>query len=227
MSTTAKIAGKGTKDTGLTEELAKRFHDQLGRKGIAIVEFCSETRTEKRNGDENVGLSILTFEPATSDLAEDHLRELARGFYYERGIADGQLALEESLEPKVSDILAAGKPFTPHPFLPVDASQEDPICDVCGVVKDATRLHDEKPWADPFTVPDDEPEDLDDELEEPDDEDDKKVDPYDFVHAKGGATPGEETPCGLRATFGKSLRTHSAEDEVTCPDCRAELGATA
>lgn len=175
MSTTAKIAAKGCQDTGLTEDLAKRYHDQLGRKGIAIVEFCSETRTEKRSGDETVGLSILTFEPAPSDLAEDHLRELARGFYYERGIADGQLALEETLEPKVADILAAGKPFTPHPFLPANSSEDNPICDVCGVVKDATRLHDEKPpQADPFTVP--EP-DEEDELEDEDEDGDEL--PYD------------------------------------------------
>jgi 2,4-dienoyl-CoA reductase-like NADH-dependent reductase (Old Yellow Enzyme family) len=180
MSTTAKIAAKGTQNTGLTEDLAKRFHDQLGRKGIAIVEFCSETRTEKRDGDETVGLSILTFEPATTQLAEDYLRELSRGFHFDRGVADGQLALDETLEPKVADILAAGKPFIPHPFLPANASEDNPICDVCGVVEDATRLHDEKSRpADPFTVPDpadDEPDDgddLDDNTDDKDDEDDE------------------------------------------------------
>lgn len=164
MSTTASIAKKGLKDTGFTEDHAKRFHDQLGRDGIAIIQFVSDSRSEKRNGDESVSLSITSIEPAPDNTTADHLRELARAFHYERRLADDQpLPLDgDSIEPKVTDVLKAGARHLPHPFLPTDASDDTPICDVCGVVEDAAgALHDV-----------DQDDDGDgDEQEDPDDED--------------------------------------------------------
>ena len=143
MTTTAKIAAKGCSDTGITEDLAQSLHNNLGKKVLAVVELVAEARSEKRNGDEAVALSILTIEPAPDHMTEDHLRELARAFHYERQLADGQLTIDsqDDIEPKVSQVLAAGQRHRPHPFLPVDASVGDGICDVCGVIESGTQLH--------------------------------------------------------------------------------------
>jgi hypothetical protein len=125
MSTTAKIAAKGCNDTGITETLAKRLHDQLGKKVVAVVEIVAEARSEKRNGDESVALSILTLEPAPNGETEDYLRNLARAFHYERQLADGQLTLDSAsdIEPKVKDVLAAGQGFLQE--LPDDADDDE------------------------------------------------------------------------------------------------------
>lgn len=157
MSTTAKIASKGTNGTGITEDLAKRCHDQLGRKVLAVVELVAETRSEKRNGDESVSLSILTIEPAPDSLTEDHLRELARSFHYERKLAEGGDEMipgtGDNIEPDLKTVLAGGRQFEPHPFVPVDAADDNPICDVCGVVEDRPQHADRSDIPDPFAVP--------------------------------------------------------------------------
>lgn len=109
---TAQIAGKGCNATGITEDLAKKLHDQLGRKVVAVVELVSEDRSEKRNGKEKVTLSILTIEPAPNAATEDHLRELARAFHYERKLSeDGPQLMEpgDGPAPSVSDVLQHGK----------------------------------------------------------------------------------------------------------------------
>lgn len=174
MTTTAKIAAKGTSGTGLTEELAKRCHDQLGRKVLAVVELVAETRSEKRNGDESVTLSILTLEPAPTTATEDHLRELARSFYYERQLAEGQQPTldGDGIEPDLKTVLEQGHRFEPHPFLPVDAADDDGICDLCGEVQGRPQHAERTAMDDPFTVPatdeagDDGPEE-DDDLGDP------------------------------------------------------------
>ena len=111
--TTAKIAAKGTQNTGITEELARRCYDQLGRKVLAVVELVAETRSETKDGAQKVGLSILTIEPAPNADTEEHLRNLARSFHYERRLTseDQQLRIDtaDDLEPKVADVLAAGQ----------------------------------------------------------------------------------------------------------------------
>jgi hypothetical protein len=132
--TTAQVAAKGCNSTGITEELAVQLHGQLGKKIIAVVEMVSETRSENRDGKEKVGLSILTIEPAPTADTEDHLRELARAFYYERKLnsPDGQLTIEtrDDLEPTVAQVVAEQKKAIPHEFLPaLDAPKE---CEVCG-----------------------------------------------------------------------------------------------
>lgn len=152
MSTTAKIASKGCKDTGITEDIAQTLHNNLGRSVIAVVELVAESRSEKRNGDEAVTLTINYIEPATTAAAEEHLRELQRGLYYERQLADGQAAIDESLAPKVNDVLAQGDRHKPHPFLPVDAADDNGICDVCGIVENGTALHNTNATRNPFEV---------------------------------------------------------------------------
>lgn len=112
MSTTATIAKKGCSGTGFTEDLAKLFHDQLGKTGVAVVEFVSDDRGDKRNGDERVVLSILTFEPAPTKDTEEHLRNLARAFHYERKIGEegpGLLGDDDGPEPSVKDVVTQGQ----------------------------------------------------------------------------------------------------------------------
>lgn len=157
MTTTAKIAAKGCQSTGITEDLADTLHANLGRKVIAVVELVAEARTENRNGDEKVTLSILTVEPAPNTATENHLRELARSFHYERQLADGQLRIDtgDDLEPKVADVLAAGAGHLPHPYLASGLSIDEGACDVCGLLEDAPVHHM------------DEADELDDEADEP------------------------------------------------------------
>lgn len=111
MTTTAQIAAKGCSDTGITEQLAEKLHNQLGRKVIAIVELVAEARTENRAGDEKVALSILTVEPAPTQLTEDYLRNLARAFHFERKLGeDGPQLLgpDDGPEPTVKDVIDQG-----------------------------------------------------------------------------------------------------------------------
>lgn len=178
MTTTAKIAGKGTNNTGITEDLAKRCHDQLGRKMLAVVELVAESRSEKRNGDESVSLSILTIEPAPNGMTEDHLRELARSFYYERQLAEGEaptLGFGDAPEPDIDAVLAAGARHAPHPYLASTLSIDDnAVCDVCGQHDGAVVHADRTGLEDPFTLHS--VDDLEDEEEDPDEEDDDSED---------------------------------------------------
>lgn len=181
MTTTASIAKKGTSKTGITEELAKRCHDQLGRKVLAVVELVAESRSETRSGDESVSLSILTLEPAPDKMTEDHLRELSRSFNYERRLAEGAdmpiPGTGDGIEPDLKTVLAGGKRFEPHPFLPVDAADDDGICDVCGEVNGRPQHADRGALGDPFEVSDEAPEpDLDEEEDEEDLEDEEADD---------------------------------------------------
>lgn len=140
MTTTAKIAAKGCKNTGLTEDIAKTLHDNLGKTIIAVVELTADARTENRDGDETVKLNIGMIEVAPEGMAADHVRELARSFHYERRLAEDGPTITHELEgpePKVAEVLAAGARHRPHPFLPDDPSSEQPICDVCGQIEPA------------------------------------------------------------------------------------------
>lgn len=163
--TTAKIAAKGTKSTGITEDIAKRLHDSLGKTVVAIVEITSEARTEKKSGDEEVKLSLGMIEVAPNTMTEDHLRELARSFHYERQLADGQPTLDgDDIEPKVNDVLAAGQQFRPHPYLASTLSTEDdPVCDVCGQLESAVLHAERTGMDDPFAVPEPDDEDAGDD----------------------------------------------------------------
>ncbi|WGX98751.1 hypothetical protein [Nocardioides sp. L-11A] len=160
-TTTAKIAPKGTSNTGITEDLAKRCHDQLGKKILAVVELVAEARAEKRNGDESVSLSILTIEPAPTTETEDHLRNLARSFHYERQLAAGEAPTLEygdgPTEPNVADVLATGARHEPHPYLSsslaIDDSEHGPVCDVCGQHEGAAVHADRSALVDPFATP--------------------------------------------------------------------------
>ena len=113
MSTTAQIKAKGCQSTGITEELATKFHDQLGKTVMAIVELRSDSRTEHTDGDQKVTLEILSVEPAVDEAgdAEAHLRDLQRAMFMNRRLTseDDQPTLDstDDLEPKVDDVIAA------------------------------------------------------------------------------------------------------------------------
>lgn len=139
---TARIAAKGTKATGITEDDARALHRHLGTKRMAIVELTSAAKTEKADGSESVTINIVNVELAPTPATEDHLRELQRAFYYERQLEDGQRALDDSISPKVNDVLAQGERFRPHPFLPADASLQNPKCEVCSA-SEADAIHDQ------------------------------------------------------------------------------------
>lgn len=158
MTTTATIKAKGCKNTGLTDEIAATLHDNLGKTIVAVVELTADARSENRDGDEKVQLTIGMIEVAPDGLAADHVRELARSFHYERQLADGQPTLDgDDIEPKVDDVIAAGQRHRPHPFLPDDAAKDTPICDVCGQHEAASVHADRTALDDPFGTPDPEP----------------------------------------------------------------------
>jgi hypothetical protein len=112
--TTAKIKAKGCQSTGITEELAIKLHDQLDKKVIAIVELKSSSRTEKADGKQIVDLEILSVEPATETIAEDHLREFQRALYYNRAVDEAQPTLDDGPEPTVKDVLGRGASLLEH-----------------------------------------------------------------------------------------------------------------
>jgi hypothetical protein len=159
MTTTANIAAKGCSGTGITEELADALHGQLGRKVVAVVELVAEARTENRAGDEKVALSILTIEPAPTRETEDHLRNLARSFHYERKLTeDGpQLVTPgDGPEPTVKDVLAAGTAFEPHTYV----DTKDAWCEICGLAAGEAVHQDQEQLSldDPDTEEEPEPE---------------------------------------------------------------------
>lgn len=139
---TAKIRAKGLDTTGVTEQLASEMYRNRGRHYIAIVELKVDETHEKADGTRKVDLILTQVEPATTTDLEEHLRELTRVGYLNRQKVDGQMAIDESLgqERTVADVLASGKSMRPHPFIAVDASQDNPICDVCGGIE-ASAVH--------------------------------------------------------------------------------------
>lgn len=139
---TAKIRAKGLDATGVTEQLAGEMFRNKGRHYMAIVELRVDETHEKADGARKVDLILTQVEPATSTDLEEHLRELTRVGYLNRQQSDGQLAIDASLgqERTVADVMASGKSMRPHPFIAVDASQDNPICDVCGGIE-ASAVH--------------------------------------------------------------------------------------
>lgn len=104
--TTAKILAKGCQSTGITEELAGRLHDQLGKKVMAVVELESTSRTEHTDGKETVQLRILSVEPAVEQIADDHLRTFQRALFVNRARDEGQPTLDgDEPSPSVADVV--------------------------------------------------------------------------------------------------------------------------
>lgn len=91
MDYVAKIRAKGLDSTGVTEELAKSLYHQLGSHHLLVVEARVERRTENGDGTHTVELVLTQVEPSTATFVDDHLRELMRGMYRNRQLADGAI----------------------------------------------------------------------------------------------------------------------------------------
>lgn len=155
---TAKIRAKGLDATGVTEQLAAEMYRNKGRHYMVIAEVKVDETHEKADGNRKVDLVLTLVEPATDSALEEHLRELTRVGYLNRQQSDGQLAIDQSLgaERTVADVLSSGGKFKPHPFIVVDASVENPICDVCGGIE-ASAVHSRQDVLDDAVDEEDEP----------------------------------------------------------------------
>jgi hypothetical protein len=229
--TTAKIRAKGLDGTGFTEDLAASLFTRVGRHVRAIVDLqVVDKHGPNLDGKRGIELVITQLEVAEDPTVDEHLGDISRAIYTNRNLQGHTGTTTQGQERTVADVVSSGAQHRPHPFLPVDASQDNPICDVCGTVE-ATAVHstqdvldspdDDEPAADDPDVDELTDEPSEDELEDP------AQDPYDYVHAKGGSLPGEETICALHATIGKNLHTHDDHDQVTCPDCLEQLAIDA
>jgi hypothetical protein len=139
----ASITTKGLDGTGLTEDVARKLYSRRGRKAMAVVELVVDETSDKRDGTHKVALAIAGLELVLDHTdIENHLRDLQQTIYANRQRADGQMAIDEQLggERTVEDVLSSGRSHRPHPFIVVDASVENPICDVCGGIE-ASAVH--------------------------------------------------------------------------------------
>lgn len=228
--TTAKIRSKGLDGTGFTEDLAASLFTRVGHHLKAIIELqVVDKHGPNLDGKRGIELVITHIEVADDPTLDEHLGDISQALYTNRKLDGHTGTTTAGQERTVADVLSSGGKFKPHPFLPVDAADDNGICDICGVVSAAGPHSTQDTLGEPDT------EEEDTEAEEPDDEatayvdtegDLDDVDPYFFVHAKGGnGEPGVETPCGLRATIGKSLQLHEDREQVTCQDCIEALDA--
>lgn len=138
--TTARIRAKGLDTTGVTEDLAAEMFKHVGRHYMAIVDLhVVDKHGPDVKGKRGVELIIDNLEPATDDTLAEHLRELTRTLYFNRGQRDGQLAIDDQLgdERTVEDVMAAGAQHRPHPSCPSTPPTDNPICDVCGLLETA------------------------------------------------------------------------------------------
>lgn len=141
--TTAKIQGKGLDGTGFTEDLAASLFDRVGHNLKAIVELqVVDKHGPNLKGQRGITLVITKLEVADDTILEEHLRELSRTLYLNRQHDKDQPSLDggDGINPKVGDVIQAGVRHRPHPFLPVDAADDNGICDVCGLI-DSAGVH--------------------------------------------------------------------------------------
>lgn len=207
--THAQIASKGLDSTGFTEELASELFHKVGTHLMAIVDLQVVDRSGPNVKDKRkVHLIIDGIEPATDDDMAEHLRELSRVGYLNRAHANGTAAINEQLdgERTVADVMAAGAKHRPHPFLPVDASIDNGICDVCGAVE-SVAVHSTQD-----TLPgDDEEPDTAEEADQDDDElggdgipDSRDMDtvdePWEYDQPEGTDRPTDTIPDPFAAT---------------------------
>lgn len=111
--TTAQIRAKGLEATGITEELARKYFDNLGSHHMAIVELKVDSRTIDSDGHQKVHLVLTQVEPAESDTADRHLRDLTKALFMNRRLHDEDyqptLDNTDANEPTVEQVTAAGE----------------------------------------------------------------------------------------------------------------------
>lgn len=141
MDNSAKILAKGTKSTGITEDLARRLFDNPGMKLMAIVELQPSARHIKKDDKQSVDLEILAIEPVigngdTGDQVDEHVRTIQAALYRNRKLAEGDTPLPydgDGPEPTVRDVLAQGQGLFDDP---TDVDDEDQVDEVDGDVQD-------------------------------------------------------------------------------------------
>jgi len=136
---TATVNSKGLDKTGFDDDLiASLFRAKVGKHMLALVELqVVDKRGPNIKGRSKVELAITQIDPVTDENLDEHLREIQRTLAYNRGLDGHTGTTTQGQEPTVDQVLAAGAKHRPHPFLPVDASDENPICDVCGLLEAA------------------------------------------------------------------------------------------
>lgn len=115
---TARIRAKGLDSTGVTEEVARRYHGRRGSHVMLIVEAKIEETSDNADGRHKVALTIQQVEPALDDRLDDHLRGLARSLHHQRRLhsEDEQPQLDGvgDVEPTVEEVLGQGQGLLPE-----------------------------------------------------------------------------------------------------------------
>ncbi len=204
--THGNIQSKGLDGTGITEEIVGDHFNRVGAHMMAIVDLqVVDKAGPNLKGKRKVTYVIDGIEPATDEDLAEHLRELQRTVYLNRQHSGAQRAIGEELddEPTVEGVVAAGAAHRPHPFLPVDASQDNPLCDVCGMVEATPRhsVQDELPDGDEDDETGDETDqgDADLEAEQAEPDEDKGDEEY---QAEPGGSWEYDTPEPATSTIG-------------------------
>lgn len=171
--TTGNINSKGLDGTGISEEIVGDLFNKVGTHMMAIVDLqVVDKAGPNLKGKRKVVFVIDGIEPALDENLAEHLRELQRTVYLNRKHSDGQLTIDHELgagaERTVDDVVKAGTAQRPHPFLPVDAADDNGICDVCGLLETAPR-HSVQDQLDDETGDQGDP-----QLPDPDDHDDSE-----------------------------------------------------
>lgn len=101
----AKVKGKGTDNTGYTEDHARAAAASLGGHTLAIVDLRAHTKVTDEDGNETVMLAIDQLEPVPPSM-EDDVRELMRALYRQRPEVQGQEVLKGTADgPNPEDAL--------------------------------------------------------------------------------------------------------------------------
>jgi hypothetical protein len=185
---TGQLNAKKLGGTGITEGLLRRHHnDEAGT--LVIVASISVAGTHKnvKEGTGSVNYVIDDLEVAPS-IATDHVRELIRSFEYERKLeTEGKTLFDDRTdEPNVATVVEQGAQLRPHPFLPVDAADDDGICDVCGQLQAAAVHADRSALTDPFAAATGDDEDADQDAG-PATPDDPAYDSHPYVEGPDGS----------------------------------------
>lgn len=196
--THGNINSKGLDGTGITEELVSEHFSRVGSHMMAIVDLQVVDRSGPNiKGKRKVTYVIDGIEPAVDEAMAEHLRELQRTAYLNRQKSGAQRTIDQELdaeggEPTVDAVVAAGAAHRPHPFLPVDVTEDNPICDVCGLIESASRhsVQDILPDGEDAEPTDDDPRPTgptwSDELEPvTGDQDSTDTDPWEYSEGEG------------------------------------------
>lgn len=187
--TTAKIRSKGLDGTGFTEDLAAELFHRIGHHVKAIVELqVVDKHGPNLKGQKGIELVITQLEVAGDAILEEHLRELTLTLHYNRSLDGHTGTTTEGQERTVADVVSSGAKHRPHPFTPVDVTQDNPICDVCGSLE-AAAVHSAQEVLD--TDDEEEPEVDDTEEQDPEHEDLSQdaaagePDPWEYAEGEG------------------------------------------